>query len=69
VRSRMGPGTTAFEEHAPRQPRDLTPEKLLEHLRLPLERPSEAQLMAVGISDMEEALAPFRVNWSMMRLG
>jgi hypothetical protein len=26
-----------------------------------LERPSEAQLMAVGIGDMEEALAPFRV--------
>jgi hypothetical protein len=27
------------------------------------ERPSEAQLMAVGISDMEEALAPFRIAW------
>jgi hypothetical protein len=26
-----------------------------------LERPSEAQLMAVGIGNMEEALAPFRV--------
>ena len=26
-----------------------------------LERPSEAQRIAVGIGDMEEALAPFRV--------